>query len=230
MRTTGRGSLFLAREKGGSDGEHLAGDGGGEGVDLSCVLLNLPAVEQGLESAGLLGKLEKPLPLVLGQRGLLADGALGILGLALLLPSGDLGLLTLHGALVVLVVVELGVVVLYAVEQEVARLLEEGVDGKVERLEVGSKGHGSELRVAVEGCEAARELQLGVLGWGRGELVEERGDDVRVVDGDGQFGEDVLVAEAALLEAATRRESVGEEADGTRGDKRQLGETKGNRQ
>jgi len=32
--------------------------------------------------------------------------------------------------------------------------------------------------------------------------VEERGEEVRVVDDNGQLGEDVLVTEAALLQAA----------------------------
>ena len=75
-----------------------------------------------------MGKLEKLLPLILGQKGLLCGGTAGVLGLALCLPLGDLGLLTGERTLVELVVVKLGVVGLYAVEEEVAGLLEEGVD------------------------------------------------------------------------------------------------------
>jgi len=53
----------------------------------------------------------------------------------------------------------------------------------------------------LEGGEAGREVQG--LAWGRSrQLVEERGEEVRVVDDNGQLGEDVLVAEAALLQAA----------------------------
>lgn len=164
-------------------------------------MLDLSAVEQSLESAGFLGKLEKLLPLVLGKGGLLGNGALGVLSLALLLPLGDLGLLALKRALIVLVVVELGVVVLYAVEEQVAGLLEERVDGEVEGIEVWCEGRGSELRVAVKRSQAPGEGELGVLGRGGGELVEERGEEVRVVDADRKLSEDVLVAKAALLQA-----------------------------
>ena len=164
-------------------------------------MLDLSAVEQSLESAWLLGKLEQLLPLILGEWGLLGKGTLGVLGLALGLPLGDLCLLTLQGALVVLVVVQLGVVVLYAVEQEVAALLEERIDGEIERLKVRGKRYRGELRVGVEGSKTCGELQLGLL-WGRSrELVEVRGEEVRVVHSDGQFGEDVLVTESALLQA-----------------------------
>ena len=48
--------------------------------------------------------------------------------------------------------------------------------------------------------EAGREVQ-GLAGRRSRELVEERGEKVRVVDDNGQLGEDVLVAEAALLQA-----------------------------
>lgn len=100
-----------------------------------------------------------------------------------------------------MVVVELGVVVLYAVEKEIARLFEEWIDGKVERFEVWCKRHVGELRIDVESSEARRELELGML-WGCGrQLVEERGEEVRVVNADWQLGEDVLVAKTTLLEA-----------------------------
>lgn len=52
----------------------------------------------------------------------------------------------------------------------------------------------------LEGGETGREFES--LAWGRSrQLVEERGEKVRVVDDNGQLGEDVLVAEAALLQA-----------------------------
>jgi hypothetical protein len=38
------------------------------------------------------------------------------------------------------VVVELGVVVLDALEEQIARLLEKGIDGEVERVVVGEEG------------------------------------------------------------------------------------------
>ena len=97
-------------------------------------------------------------------------------------------------------VVELRVVVLDALEQEVARLLEEGVDGEVERVVVGEEGRFGRVGVLQEGGEVGREGEL-LLGGVRGELVEQRGEEVRVVDGDGDLDEDVVVAEAALLQA-----------------------------
>lgn len=121
-------NLIVAGDEVRLDGEHLCGDGGGEGIDLASVLFDLTAVDKSLESRGLLGKLEKLLPLILGQQRLLCGGTAGVLGLALRLPLGDLGLLTSERTLVELVVVELGVVGLYAVEEEVASLLEEGID------------------------------------------------------------------------------------------------------
>jgi hypothetical protein len=52
----------------------------------------------------------------------------------------------------------------------------------------------------LESGETGREVQG--LAWGRSrELVEERGEKVRVVDDNGQLGEDVLVAKTALLQA-----------------------------
>ena len=103
-----------------------------------------------------------------------------------------------------MVVVKLGVVSLYAVEQQVAGLLEEGVDGKVERVEVRGQREGGERGVLFEGGKASREVER--LGRGSGgQLVQERGEEVRVVDDDGKLGEDVLVAEAALLQAEIKQ-------------------------
>lgn len=114
------------------DCKHLCCDARGEAVHLPGVLLDLPRVEQCLQPAGLLGQLEQPLPLILWQQWLLRRRPRRVLRLALLLPCRDLGLLTRKRALVVLVVVELRMVVLDALEEQVARLLEEGVDGEVE--------------------------------------------------------------------------------------------------
>lgn len=52
----------------------------------------------------------------------------------------------------------------------------------------------------LEGGETGREFESLARGRSR-QLVEERGEKVRVVDDNGQLGEDVLVAEAALLQA-----------------------------
>lgn len=145
---------------------------------MSGVLLYLSAVEQSFKSAGLGWELEKLLPLILWECWLLGNGALGVLGLALRLPAGNLGLLALEGTLVVLVVVQLGVVALYAVEQKVAGLLEERIDGEIERLEVWCERHLGELRVDVQSGEAGREVDFGLLGRCSGELVEVRGEEV----------------------------------------------------
>jgi hypothetical protein len=74
-----------------------------------------------------------------------------VLRLALLLPCCDLGLLTRERSLVVLVVVELRVVVLDALKEQVARLLEEGVDGQVERIVVGEEGRERRVGVLLQG-------------------------------------------------------------------------------
>lgn len=118
-------------------GKHLGTDVGCESIHLLAVLLHLLRVQHTLQSAGLLGKLEQSLPLVLRQRGLLGSSALGILSLALGLPLCDLGLLTAELSLVELEVVEVGVVRLDALEEEIAGLLEEGVDRKVQVVDGG---------------------------------------------------------------------------------------------
>jgi hypothetical protein len=132
------------------DTEHLGRNSGGEAIDLAGVLLNLSADKQGLESAGLGGQLEELLPLVLVKRRLLGRRAGCVLGLALLLPRGDLLLLTAEGALPVLEVVLLGLVVLDRVEHEVAALLEEGVDAEIQGVEVRREGVGADIGVAGE--------------------------------------------------------------------------------
>ena len=102
--------LVFAGKKVALHSKHLSGSGRHETVDLSRILFHLAGVEHALESAGLLGKLEQSLPLILRQEWLLELRASGILCLPLDLPGGDLGLLTGQGALVVLEVVVLGVV------------------------------------------------------------------------------------------------------------------------
>lgn len=119
------------------DRKHLRRHACSEPVHLPRVLLHLPRVEQCLQSAGLLRQFEQPLPLVLGEQRLLGCRSCRVLRLALLLPCRDLGLFTRERPLVVLVVVQLRVVVLDALEEQVARLLEERVDGEVERVVVG---------------------------------------------------------------------------------------------
>jgi hypothetical protein len=53
----------------------------------------------------------------------------------------------------------------------------------------------------VQGREAGRERKL-LLGGLRRQLVEERGEKVRVADGDGKLDEDIRVPETVLLKAA----------------------------
>lgn len=185
------------------DREHLGRDAGREAVHLPRVLLHLPRVEQRLQPAGLLRQLEQPLPLVLGQQRLLRRRPRRVLRLALRLPCRDLGLLTRERALVVLVVVELRVVVLDALEEQVACLLEERVDGEVERVVVGVQRGLRRVLVLEQRRQVRGEGEL-LLGCLCGQLVEEGGEEVRVADGDGELDKDVRVPEAALLEAASR--------------------------
>ena len=154
------------------NGKHLGANPRREPIDLLRVEIHLPRVQQALEPARLLRQLEQLAPLVLGQRRLLGGDARRVLGLALRLPLGDLGLLAAQLALVELEVVEVRVVLLDGLEEEVGRLLERGVDGEVEGLEGGVEGRvdGGGGQV-VEGERGVR----GGAGRGRGELVEVRG-------------------------------------------------------
>jgi hypothetical protein len=179
--------------------EHLGTDVGCESIHLLAVLLHLLGVQHTLQSAGLLRKLEQSLPLVLGKRLLLGSNTLSVLILALGLPLCDLGLLTGELALVVLEVVEVGVVRLNALEEEIAGLLEEGVDRKVEVVDRGVQ-RGLES-VAVEVIERCGLLDS-TLGGSGGDLVEESCEEVRVVDADRDLAEDVLEAELGLLQAS----------------------------
>ena len=91
-------------------------------------------------------------------------------------------------------------VVLNALEQEVASFFEEGIDGKVERVVVGvERGLGGVL-VLEQGGQVRREGEL-LLGCLCRQLVEKRGEEVRVANSDGELEEDVRVPETALLEA-----------------------------
>lgn len=194
----------LARQQVALDGEHLAGRRRDEAVDLARELLHLAGVEHALQPAGLGGELEQALPLVLGEEGLLERCPGGVLLAALLLPVVDLLLLAAHNALVVLVVVDLGVVGLDAVEQQIAVLLQGRVDAERQVVEVGGEDGGFGEGARLQGGERGREFSRG-RGWAL-QLVDERGDQVRVVDLNGQLIEDILVAEVGLLQP--RRKTV----------------------
>lgn len=92
-------------------------------------------------------------------------------------------------------------VVLDALEEQIACLLEEGVDGQVERVVVGVEGRLRGVLVLEQRREVGREGEL-LLGCLCGQLVEKRSEEVRVADGDGELDKDVRVPEPALLEAA----------------------------
>jgi hypothetical protein len=116
------------------DSEHLGAHVGSKAVHLLAVLLNLLGVQHTFQAAGFLGHLEQSLPLILRQGGLLGQHSLGILSLSLRLPLRDFSLLTGDLALIELEVVEIGVVGFDALEEEVASLLKERVDGEVEAV------------------------------------------------------------------------------------------------
>jgi hypothetical protein len=89
------------------------------------------------------------------------------------------------------VVVELRVVGLDRLEEQVARLLQVRVDRQVERVEVGVERVRG--RLGRDRGVVAGQVELRGGGGGR-QLVEEGGEEVRVLDRDGDFDEDVLVA------------------------------------
>lgn len=167
----------------------------------------MPGVEHSLEAAGLLGKLEQTLVLILGQERLLEGRTAGVLGLALGLPGGDLGLLTSKRTLIVLEVVGLGVVGLDAVQQKVAVLLEEGVDAERQVVEVGGQNavlnEGALLQSSQRGGKVGRSGLAGAL-----ELVDESGDQMRVVNFNWKLNEDVLVSQRGLLKPGTCQHTV----------------------
>lgn len=130
--------------------------------------------------------------------------ARSILSLALLLPGGNLSLLTSKGSLVVLVVVDLRVVVLYALKEQVASLLEERINGKIKRVVVREEGWLGDVGVLLQGSQVGWELEL-LLWCTRRQLVQERGEEMRVVNSDGKLDQDVVVAETTLLQTVDVR-------------------------
>jgi hypothetical protein len=183
------------------DGKHLARAGRDEAVDLARVLIHLAGVEHAVQTAGLGWKLEQTLPLVLREEGLVESGTGGILLCALLLPRVDLLLLATEHTLVVLVVVDLGVVGLDAVQEEIAVLLQEGIDAEGQVFEVGGKSGGFAEGTGLEGSQGGGKLSRSRRGRAL-QLVNEGGDQVGVVELDGQFLEDVGVAQVGLLQTA----------------------------
>lgn len=139
------------------------------------------------------------MPLVLRKEGLLECRAGGVFGLALLLPVVDLGLFTGERTLVVLEVVGLGVVSLDAVKEKIAVLLQDGVNVERQVVEVGGENGRLSERAGFQSGQRWGEIR-GSRGAGGLELVDERGDQVRVVDLDRQFNEDVLVSQVGLLQ------------------------------
>lgn len=175
-------SLHIVRQKVASHTKHLSADNGGKAVHLSSVLLDLSTHQQCLQSRWLSRQLEQSLVLVFGQQRLLACSARSVLGLPLCLPCCDLCLLTRKRTLVVLCVVQLGVVVFYALEQQIRGLLQKGVNTEIQALQVRCERVGGDLRVSVECGERAWEVQCGLAGRLRGELVKEASQEMRVVD------------------------------------------------
>jgi hypothetical protein len=164
------------------------------------VLLDLPGVEHALQSAGLLRKLEEPLPLIFRQQRLLEGRAAHVLGLALGLPGGNLLLLTGKRSLVVLEVVVLCVMGFDGIQKQIAVLFQERVDAQGQVVKVRGEGIRLGDWAVVECRQRCRELQR--LGReGSRQLVKERCEEVRVVDLDRQLNKDILVAEARLLKS-----------------------------
>lgn len=101
-------------------------------------------------------------------------------------------------ALVELVVVDLVVVRVNALQEQVARLLEERVNREVEVVD--RRVQGLPRRVVAQLANRRRVLER--VGLGRlGDLVKEGCEEVRVVDGDGELLEDILERELGLLQA-----------------------------
>ena len=91
-------------------------------------------------------------------------------------------MLACEGALVVLGVVLLGLMVFDALEELVAGLLQEGVDGEVEAVEVRGERVGGDVRVVGQVGEGGGEVERGLFWGGLGQVVEEGGQEVGVVD------------------------------------------------
>lgn len=154
----------LSREEVAANTEHLGRNCGREAINLSSVLLDLSADEQRIQARWLLGKLEQLLPLVLREQWLLLLSSESILLLSLLLPSGDLGLFSTERALVILSVVLFYLVALNAVEQQVASLLQEGINGKIKVVKVWREWVGGDVGIVSEIGQGSREVQ-GCLLW-----------------------------------------------------------------
>ena len=163
-------------------------------------MLHLAAVQHALQTTRLLRQLEQPLPLVLGEKRLLESCAGGVLGLALLLPVVDLGLLPGKRTLVVLEVVGFGVVGLDAVEEKVAVLFQERVSVECQVVEVrrehGGFGEWAGFQGRQRGGKVSGGRRVGGL-----QLVDVRGDQVRVVDFNGEFVKDILVSQVGFLQS-----------------------------
>lgn len=86
-----------------------------------------------------------------------------------------------------------------AVEEKVAVLLEEGIDAEGQVVEVGRQHGVLDEWAGFQSGQRRREIGGGRLA-GALKLVEERGDQVRVVDFHGEFNEDVLESQVGLLE------------------------------
>lgn len=86
-----------------------------------------------------------------------------------------------------------------AVQEQVAVLLQERVDAQSQVVEVGAQRSGRRQRSSLQSSERWREVQR-LRGRRRRQLVEEGGEEVRVVDGHGEFNEDLLVGQVRLLE------------------------------
>ena len=116
------------------------------------------------------------------------------------MPGSNLSLLTSEGSLVVLVVVDLRVVILYALKEQVASLLEERIYGEIKRVVVWKEGRLGNVGILLQGSQVGRELEL-LLWRTRRQLVQEGSEEMRVVNSDRELDQDIVVAETALLQA-----------------------------
>ena len=128
--------FHLSRQHIPLDPKHLPSHSGRIAIHLSRILLHLPRIEHNLQPVRLLRQLEQLRPLLLRQRGLFRQRPRDVLRFPFRLPCVDFVLLASQLALIVLIVVEFGVVGLDAVEEEIAGLFQEGIDGEVEGVEV----------------------------------------------------------------------------------------------
>lgn len=131
---------------------------------------------------------------------MLEGGPGGILSLALLLPVVDLGLLTGERTLVVLKVVGLGLVGFDAVEEQVAVLLHERVNAEKQVIEVRRENSRLGRSAGFQHSQGRRKIGgPGLLG--SLELVDERIDQVRVVDRNRKLNENILVSQVGFSQS-----------------------------